>query len=273
MQSRPQPHSVQTSGSTGTVMDYVVTVIGGPNGTGTGFFPTAQPLIATTRYVVGGAERLTIELSPGRQMYGTVVRTFSDYDLALVRVDAVPPSMLPIIPMPRLPDEAIFHLISYNGQAVRGTHRPTKRVMAAHWIPTDLTTLPDSGGNPMFDERNYLVGMMTRNTSRSSSHFFGVYITLIRQCIDAYLHEVSSARVIYCAQCGSNSKAAGAGFFYCEVCGSLMPAFAQAARYPIPQAEGYYNPGHGVRCTNCQSTVGFHQGKCLRCGQTPQVQV
>jgi hypothetical protein len=251
-------------------MDYIVTIIGGPNGTGTGFYPTAQPIIATTRHMTGGLERITIEFTPGKQAIGTVVRCFSDFDLALIRLDVPPPGMLPISPLPRLPDEAPFTIVGYGGQVMRGAQRPTRRVMATHWIPTNLSELPDAGGDPIFDDRNYLIGMMTRNTSRNSSHYFGLHISLIRQCIDTYLNEINTAKVAYCPHCGSNSRAGGQGFFFCDVCGAVMPASANVARYPIPQAESYYNPisARGIHCTRCSAAVGFHNGVCLRCGQT-----
>lgn len=263
-----QPAAQPPLQQTGTVLDYMVTVIGGPNGTGTGFYPTQHTLIATTRHITGGADRLTIEHVGGRQSIGTVVRTFSDYDLALIRVEFNPPGVLPISSAPTVPDEAPLTIVAHNGQAYRAAQRPTRRVMAAHWIPTNLAALPDAGGDPIFDEQNNLCGMITHNTSRNSNYYFGVTITRIRQCVDQYLAEVANTKVSYCPQCGSNSRAGGIGFFYCETCGSVTPAAATTTRYPIPQAEAYYTPAdaRGIQCTNCTAATGFYNGACLRCG-------
>ncbi len=252
---------------TGTVLDYVVSVIGGPNGTGSGFFASQHPIIATTRHVVGGAEQVTIEFSPGRGATGTVIRTYSDYDLALIRIDYAPPSALPASPMPRVPDETALTAVSYGGAMTSGRQRPTTRVMASYWIPTDFSTLPDAGGAPLFDPQNYLVGMITRDTSRSADHFFGVHISLIRQCIDTVLADLQTTKAAYCAQCGSQSRAGGLGYFFCEVCGAVMPAAQGITRYPIPQAEPFYAPANAPRCPHCQAVTGSHNGKCLRCGQ------
>ncbi|MDX2161817.1 MAG: trypsin-like peptidase domain-containing protein [bacterium] len=256
---------------TGTVMDYIVTVSGGPNGAGTGFFVSQHPIVATTRYVVGGAEQVTLEFSPGRGTAGTVLRTYSDYDLALIRLDYAPSAVMPISPMPRVPDDAPLTTVGYSGQTITGAMRPTRRVMAAYWIPTDFSALPDAGGSPLFDHNNYLVGMMTRNTSRNADHYFGLHINLIRQCIDTLVTDLASARTAYCPQCGTQSRAGGLGYFFCEVCGATMPQSLSVTRYPIPQAESYYAPANAPRCPHCQAASGFHAGKCVRCGQAATV--
>ncbi len=144
---------------------------------------------------------------------------------------------------------------------------PTRRQMPTYWIPTDFAALPDSGGSPLFDQQNYLVGMMTRNTSRSADHYFGLHINLIRQCIEATLNDLAATKAVYCHECGSLSRAGGIGYFFCEVCGSTLPAAQSVTRYPIPQAEVFYAQPNAARCPYCQAVVGYHNGKCLRCGQ------
>ena len=139
--------------------------------------------------------------------------------------------------------------------------------MAAHWIPTTTTRLIDAGGNPIFDERNYLVGMMTKNTSRTSGHMFGVHVAAIRQKVDQYVREAQAEKRIYCPECGNASRAAGAGFFYCEQCGGITPPARAMQRYPIPQADAYYESGR-ICCVVCGSTAGLYQNTCLRCGSS-----
>ncbi|MFN8562628.1 MAG: hypothetical protein U0703_13660 [Anaerolineae bacterium] len=36
-------------------------------------------------------------------------------------------------------------------------------------------------------------------------------------------------------------------------------------RYPIPQAEAYYETGR-IRCNVCGSFAGIYNGVCVRCG-------
>lgn len=248
------------------IADHVGHVIGGPNGPGTAFFVSQDGLMATTRYVVGGVQRVTVELHIGRQMQGTVVRSYTDLDLALIHIDHNPGSLLPITPLPRVPDQTPLTIVTYNGEVIKSAERPTNRVMAAHWIPTTAAKLLDAGGNPIFDERNYLVGMMTKNTSRTSGHMFALHVSAIRRMLDTFVREARAESRVYCPECGNASRAVGAGFFYCEQCGSTTPQARNMTRYPIPQAEAYYETGR-IRCTVCGSMAGIYNNQCMRCGQ------
>jgi hypothetical protein len=151
----------------------------------------------------------------------------------------------------------------------RSQQRPTKRALASQWIPTTFTNLADTGGDPIFDERNYLVGMMTRNTGRRSAYLYGIHIGAIRRCLETFLLETQMEHRVYCPCCGGHSRAGGVGFFYCEGCGSVLPQAQHLPRYPIPQSEVYYSVG-GAQCTRCGARVGFYKGRCLCCGQPPQ---
>jgi hypothetical protein len=244
----------------------LASVIGGANGPGTAFFVSTEGLLATTRYVVGGLERVTVELEPSVQVPAQVVRSFSDADLALLQLSSVAGELFPITPYPRVPEEAPLIAVGYNGQQLRGRQRPTRRVMAQHWIPTDYRTLPDAGGAPLFDGQNYLLGMMTKNSSRSSGYLFGVHISAIRRLTELYLSEIGGARRAYCSNCGSASRAFAAGYFYCEVCGSLSPQARNFARTPQADPFAEVNP---MRCSHCGAQVGFHNNRCLRCGRSP----
>ncbi len=248
------------------VAEYVACVIGGPNGSGTGFFVSGHNLLATTRRVVGQLERVTVELYAGGQMPGLVVRSFPELDLALIRLDYTTRGQLPIAPENTVRDEAPLITVAYSGQMLNGRQRPTKRAMPAYWIPTDFESLPDAGGDLLFDERHYLIGMMTRNTSRASTHFFGLHISAILRAAETYEAELRSARRVYCPHCGAASRALGAGMFYCETCGAVGEAARQIARYPMPGTEAIYG-GSSAQCLHCNSTVGLYRGRCLRCGR------
>lgn len=268
MQPAVTPPVTPTAQPTGAfnIADALGHIIGGANGAGTGFFITADGLMVTTRYVVGGLERVTVELHVGRQVNATVIRSYPDLDLAILYVEHRPTSLLPITPLLRVPDDAQLYVVTYDGEMFQVQQRPTRRVMSAHWIPTNAARIADAGGNPIFDERNYLVGMMTRNVSRASNHLFGVHISAIRRCVDEVIQTSREPRK-YCPNCGTSSRALGAGFFYCEACGGIRPETARAQRYHMPQADVFYQQGN-VRCVHCGAPAGFHAGRCLRCGRT-----
>lgn len=250
-----------------TIAEQIVGVVGGPNGPGTAFFVSADGLLATTRFVAGGMERVTLDLpASARQIGGQVVRSWPDLDLALIRAEVSPAETLPISPLPAVPDDTALVGIAADGQQLRARQRPTKRVMAPYWIPTDMLKLSDAGGSPLFDPRNYLVGMLTRNTSRSSGYVFGVHISAIRRAVDQYLQEITSGeRRTYCPGCGYNSRATANGYFHCEICGALSTEAQSLHRFP--QGDPYTEPNR-IRCTHCNAQVGFHGGRCLRCGQS-----
>lgn len=248
--------------------EQIVRVIGGPNGPGTAFFVSADGLLATTRYVTGGLERVTLELRSGRQVLGQVVRAWPDYDLTFLYTDERVTELLPITPYPRVPDEAPLITVSAAGGQQRGKQRPTKRAMESHWVPTDFVKLPDAGGDPIFDERNALIGMMTKNHSRASGYLYGVHISAIHRCVELYFNEMTAGdRRLYCPGCGVVSRATGLGYFYCEVCGTVAPLARSVGRYP--QGDPFPEPNR-IRCIHCEAQAGFYGGNCLRCGRSQQ---
>lgn len=253
-----------------TPADLVARVIGGPNGPGTAFFAAANGLLVTTRYVTGGLERVTIELRRQRQLLGQVVRAWPDLDVALIQIDEQAGELLPITPYPQVADDTPLVALTGGGQQLRARQRPTHRAMASHWIPTSFVKLADAGGNALFDDQNYLVGMLTRNTSRNSGYVYGVHIAALRRCLDQYQAEIGAGeRRAYCPGCGALSRATGAGYFFCEVCGGLSPHARNTHRFP--QGDPFAEPGLPT-CLHCGAQVGFHNGRCLRCGQTPPTQ-
>ncbi|MFQ3567461.1 MAG: serine protease [Aggregatilineales bacterium] len=265
----PPTSAVASASSAVNVADHVASIIGGPNGPGTGVFISADGLIATTRFVAGSNERLTIELHTGQQLNGRVLRSYPEVDLAFIQIDFQLNGLLPITPLPRVPDDSTLIALSYSGEMQQGAQRVTQRALAPHWIPTTFTRLYDAGGALLFDDRNYLVGIMTRNTARTSAYFFGLHILMIHRLRDAYLAEAQTMRGVYCPACGSYSRAGGAGFFFCETCGAVVPNARHLQRYPTPQAEAYYDVGR-ARCARCGATAGFHAGRCLRCGRAQE---
>lgn len=250
-------------------VSHIVGVTGGPNGPGTGFFVASEGLLATSRYVVGGRERLTIELEAGRQIPGRVVRAYPELDLAFIYIEQPVGDPMPVTPLPSIPDDTPLMVVSYNGQVVRGKRRSTRRALAAQWFPTDITRLPDAGGCAVLDDRHALLGMMTRNVSASSGNFYGLHISAIRRCVDLFRQEAMDGQRVYCHACGYVSKAAAAGGYYCESCGALMPQAESIRRFPNRQTAAYYQEQSRIACTHCNATVGFHNGACLRCGRTP----
>ncbi|MEZ4670159.1 MAG: serine protease [Anaerolineae bacterium] len=245
----------------------VAAVLGGPNGTGTAFFVAREGLLATTRYVVGGINQVTVELQGGRQLPGYVVRAFPEFDLALIYVEQQVNDLIPVTPLPTIPDETNLTVIAHNGSVAQGRKRTTKRVIAAHWFPTNIADLADAGGSPVLDERHYLVGMMTRNTASTSQYVYGLHINAIRSLVETFRQETLAGRYVYCRHCGHYSYALAAGGYYCEFCGGLHPQAESIVRFPQAQTQALYIENSRVACPHCNAMVGFHRNLCLRCGR------
>ncbi len=249
------------------VAEHVVRISGTPNGPGTGFFVTQDGIVATTRYLVGNVDQVVVELHIGQQVMGQVLRAFPNIDLALIRVEARLPETMPITNLTVVPEDSPLVVVNYDGEMIQGFQRPTQRLMAQFWVPTTFTRIPDNGGDPIFDERNYLVGMMTKNTSRTSSHLFGLHISAIRKGMDAYLQEAREPRV-YCSSCGSRARSGLTGYAYCEVCGTVLSYMQNQRRVRKPEGDYLYEAGSVLRrCSHCGTAPSFG-GRCLRCGQS-----
>src|SRR5690606_22139852 len=98
-----------------------VGIMGGPHGIGTGIFVTVNGLIATTRFVVGGEVNVKVELLDRRLIQGQVVRSFPEFDLALIKVNVQIPRLLISNPNPNLPDNLPIVAITHAGQVSNTT--------------------------------------------------------------------------------------------------------------------------------------------------------
>jgi hypothetical protein len=244
-------------------------IFGGPNGRGTGVFVTRDGLIATTRHVAGGESELEIELLSGQRLSGKVIRAFPAYDLALIQTNVTVSHVLPVTQLPIVPENTPLVAISHRGETNRTVRRPTKnQPVAAQWFPTMITHLPDAGGDPVFDSQSLLVGMMTRNAMRGTGYLYGLHITQIYKCVEMVLNEMAQlgGHGQYCRHCGTLSRAGAFGAYYCEVCGGILPNSYNLPRHPQPNMSALYGENMNRACPNCRSTVGYHNGICLRCG-------
>ena len=246
----------------------VVGILGGPNGPGSGFFLTSDGIIVTTRYVIGPADHMTVELEAGHQLSVPVIRSFPEIDVALLNMSQTVSALAPVSPVEEIPENAPITIMSYGKSQISGRRRETGRTMAAHLFPTDIVQLNDAGGGPVFNDRQQVVGMITRNISSSSAYVYGVHMAAIRRCLDSYRYEINSvADRVYCTSCGYASAVASEGGFYCECCGTVMPRAQNQLRAQTPYMAALYGENSYTPCTVCAARVGFYEGLCLRCGQ------
>ncbi|MBZ0274674.1 MAG: serine protease, partial [Anaerolineae bacterium] len=145
----PLPSSPSAGNPAGTYR--FAGIIGGPNGIGSAFFVDRDGLLATSRFAVGGIEEVMVELETGRQTLGKVVRAYPELDLAFVQVEQTVTDLMPISVLPRVPEDMPIMTISFDGTTLRGKRRATRKVIPAHWFPTDIPNadIRDAGGAPI----------------------------------------------------------------------------------------------------------------------------
>jgi S1-C subfamily serine protease len=270
------PHSPATATSTSeqravpreiAVFYRTVGIIDGKHGAGTGFFITQDGVIATTRLVVSGLENVTIALESGRQLIGKVMRSYADVDLAFIQVELNLTHLLPFTSMAAMPDNLELTAVVHNGGMLWGRVRPTRRDIKPHWIPTTIRQLSDVGGNPVHDDRNNVVGMLTRNASRSSEDVFALHIHTIQRLYEEHKRDMQlDPHRTYCPNCGYISRAPNFHAFYCEACGSVLPPARALQRLPLPNTATLYGENLQRPCRHCTTRVGYYNGRCLRCG-------
>lgn len=222
-------------------------VEGGPNGTGTAFMVVRDGLLATARYVVGDTTDVILISRDGHELDGRVVRSYPEHDLAFIRARINVPAIRDFTPIGTVPPHTPLIADDYTERKQRGEVRLTRRKVAPGWIPTSFSdTLPRSyNGAPLLDDRDDIVGMLTRNADlnadRNSGNLYGLHISLIRRKIEAfYEEERAEPQRIYCGTCGNRSAAGAARLYYCERCGATFPQYRGARLTLHPHASQYY---------------------------------
>jgi len=249
----------------------VVGIRHGANGNGSGVFVTTDGIIATTRYVVGGLEQVRVEIDTNYETTGQVIRTYPAMDLALIHVNVELDRVWPPTQMPVLADGEAFVSISYGRDVIRANHRSSKSDIERYWIPTTakLMSIKSAGGDAMFDNNNYLIGILTRNASRETGYVYGLHISYIYERVREYLRERQQMpNSGYCHHCGSLTRAELYGGYYCETCGALRPNLENVDRpnRSSQQLLQIYNENLSRTCPRCSARVGYYNAKCLRCG-------
>ncbi len=263
----PPPVQPQATAMPVQGVQRTVGIYGGPNGNGTGFFITMDGIVATTRYIVGGNENVTVAFHGGQQLPAQPIRAYPEYDLAFLRVNVQVQQLLPVSNTPTIAENAQIIAVSHDGQNLNGNRRQTSGRVAEGWFPTTIksSAIPDAGGHPVFSQ-NYLVGMLTRNASRTSGMVSGLHISMIYRLLEQFMQDAQRAQRTYCIDCGFASQAQQFGAFYCEVCGGVLPSAREVNRFPQPNMGRLYGEEISKPCPNCQSRAGFYDNQCLRCG-------
>lgn len=250
----------------------VVGIRGGPNGPGSGMFVNHQGLIATTGYLTGSADTLSVDIDDEWTVAGQVVRRHPGSDLALIETPVRIGSLGSLAPAMLIARDELIVALAYAGQRAQGLVREVGTGARSQWLLTSLAPgmMLDAGGNPVWDTMGKIVGMLTRNADHVSGSLYALDVGQINRLAEQFLQE---RRLLpdagYCGSCGSLTRAHRYGGRYCETCGALLPeSEASATVSPEPERlNRIYDGNESQACPVCAAQVGFYADRCLRCGR------
>lgn len=200
----------------------VVGVIVRPDHIGSGFFVSADGLLATTRHVVEACEKVTVELAPQRQVVGEVVWSSPALDLALVKTPYNVQSLLALNPAASVMPGQPLSIHTYQQEVLYAQLRQSGRVLPPEWFPTDLSAVWDAGGGPILNRDNAVVGMLTRNCSRTTPHVYALGLRAILEAVKLYQTQATDGlQRRYCPSCGQRGWK-DAAEVACPLCGSAF---------------------------------------------------
>ena len=136
-------------------------------GRGSGFFVASRTVI-TNRHVIQDNVSVMVRLSSGQTLPGRVDVSSSEYDLAIVAVDAASPSQ-PVLPLGTVNDvrpgqEVIaigLALGVFQNSVTRGIISAVRRAERTVMLQTDAAINPGNSGGPLLNRKGEVVGINT----------------------------------------------------------------------------------------------------------------
>ncbi len=175
-------------------------------GQGSGFIISRDGFILTNNHVVGGADKLEVKLSDGRQLVAKVVGTDARTDLAVIKVEASDLPMLSMGDSDRLePGEwvlAIGSPFGLTGTVTSGIVSATGRSSMGitdyeNFIQTDAAINPGNSGGPLVNLQGEAVGINTAILSRSGSYNgigFAIPMNMAKSIVEQLIERGSVTR-------------------------------------------------------------------------------
>lgn len=165
-------------------------------GVGSGFIYDSSGWILTNRHVVEGSETLSVELSDGRVMRGTVYGIDTLTDLAIVKVDATDLPVAPLgdssalkvgqlvvaigSPLGTYSNSVTSGIVSAKGRSIRTDDGQNLNNL----IQTDAAINPGNSGGPLLDAGANVVGINTAIAADSNGIGFAIPIDIAKPIMD-----------------------------------------------------------------------------------------
>ena len=149
-------------------------------GAGSGFVWDERGHVVTNHHVIAGAQKVQVQLDAGRSYDARVVGSAPDYDLAVVRLEQLPPGLKPIA-LGSSNDLRIGQTVFAIGNPFGMTRTLTRGIVSAldrqlptsdireiaGVIQTDAAINPGNSGGPLLDSAGRLIGVTTAIRSPS----------------------------------------------------------------------------------------------------------
>ncbi|HEX5635003.1 MAG TPA: trypsin-like peptidase domain-containing protein, partial [Gemmatimonadales bacterium] len=151
-------------------------------GAGSGFVWDEKGHVVTNFHVVSGATKVQVQLDAGRTYDAQVIGAAADYDLAVVRLEKIPPGLRPIA-LGSSKDLRIGQTVYAIGNPFGMARTLTQGIVSAldrqlptsdireiaGVIQTDAAINPGNSGGPLLDSAGRLIGVTTAIRSPSGA--------------------------------------------------------------------------------------------------------
>ncbi len=175
-------------------------------GQGSGFIISANGHILTNHHVIGGADKVMVNLLDGRLFEAKVIGTDEHSDIALLKINA---KNLPILKLGDSNQLEVGEWVVALGNPFGLTHSLTAGIVSAigrssvgvanyeNFIQTDASINPGNSGGPLINLNGEVVGMNTAIINRSGGYMgigFAIPINMVKLIKDQLIEKGSVDR-------------------------------------------------------------------------------
>jgi serine protease Do len=179
-------------------------VLGGANGTGSGFIFDSNGWILTNKHVVEGADEISVQLNDSRVFTGRVYGIDTLTDLAIVKIDAtgLPAATLGSSeelqlgqlaiaignPLGNFENTVTTGVVSGLGRQIQaGDSTGTSSEQLNNLIQTDAAINPGNSGGPLIDSAGQVIGINTAVNQDAQGIGFAIPISVARPIVELAL--------------------------------------------------------------------------------------
>jgi serine protease Do len=172
---------------------------------GAGLIVDESGLILTNRHVTGGKSKVKIRLHDGTDLEGAVVRSDSDLDLAIIKIDTQKKlTVLPLAPDDMMVGEDVFAIGSpygYDATVSRGIISALNReitmpndVLMTGLIQHDAPINPGNSGGPLINVNAEVIGINVAMRDGAQNIAFAINAGTVKGFLSKHLQRTSSVQ-------------------------------------------------------------------------------